>query len=165
MKTGLIRRNGVPLSDEAVMTEYISRYGDKLTILAITDDPAYLAEPHVISRTWEEDESMTIPIYPRPCIPVIEAPGLSAGAVPHYLPGENPFEGEMMSRYGLPLEAVQGGPETLYPEFREVLEELYNRPAECGRYCCGWDGGSTGPNGGDQNILACVSGDPALPPR
>ena len=55
MKAAPLRRNGVPSSDRTVMTEYISRYDETLTILAIIDDPVYLDEPHVISRTWEED--------------------------------------------------------------------------------------------------------------
>jgi hypothetical protein len=157
MKAAPLRRNGVPTSDEAMMTEYISRYDDKLTVMALIDDPVYLDEPQVLSRTFEEDPSLNLRVFPRPCTPGIEAPGLAAGAVPHYLPGENPFSTEMMSRYGLPLDAVQGGADTLYPEYREMLEEIYNRPAECGRYCCGWQGGNTGANGGSLNGLACIT--------
>ena len=160
MKAGPLRRNGVPTSDEAVMTEYIARYGDRLTILSIIDDPAYLEEPYVLSRSYEEDPETIIAIYPSPCTPAVEAPGLAPDAVPHYLPGENPFE-DWMLRYGFPQEALRGGAETLYPEFREVLEDLYSRPAECGRYCCGWDGGHSGPNGGSEAILACVNSEPA----
>ena len=156
MKAAPLRRNGVPTSDEAVMTEYISRYGSTLTILAIIDDPVYLDEPHVISRTWEEDSELQLAVYPAPCTPGIEAPGLAAGSVPHYLPGENPFLNQM-DRYGLPRVAIEGGADTLYPEFRELLQDLYTRPAECGRYCCGWTGASTGNNGGSENILACIN--------
>ena len=154
MKAGPLRRNGVPMSAEAVMTEHITRYDDKLTVVAVIDDPAYLEEPRVISRTWQADQELDVAIYPDPCNPVIEAPGLAAESVPHYLPGQNPFESEMVSRYGLPLEAVQGGARTLYPEYREVLEELYTRPAVCeGRYCRGWEGGGTGNNGGSARLL------------
>jgi hypothetical protein len=67
----------------------------------------------------------------------------------------------MSSRYGLPLDAVHGGAETLYPDYRAFLEQLYNRPAECGRYCCGWDGGNTGNDGSNRNNLACVTREPA----
>jgi len=157
MKAGPLRRNGVPQSDQVTMTEYISRYDDKLTILSIIDDPVYLEEPHVISRTYQEDPSMTLNVFPSPCVPGIEAPGLAADEVPHYLPGQNPFEGQMSERYGLPIEAVHGGAETLYPDYREFLQRLYDRPAECGRYCCGWDGGNTGNDGSTRNGLACIN--------
>ena len=159
MKAGPLRRNGAPTSDDAVMTEHLARYGDTLTILSIIDDPAYLEEPYVLSRTYQEDPETVIALYPSPCTPAVEAPGLARDAVPHYLPGENPFEDQML-RYGLPVEAVRGGASTLYPEYRQFLESLYTRPAECGRYCCGWDGGHSGPNGGTEATLACVNDEP-----
>ena len=160
MKAGPLRRNGVPTSDEAVMTEHIARYEDTLTILSIIDDPVYLEEPYVLSRTYQEDPETVIALYPSPCTPAVEAPGLARDAVPHYLPGENPFQGQMQ-RYGLPPEATQGGAATLYPDFRRFLQDVYTRPASCGRYCCGWDGGHSGPNGGSETTLACVNEEPA----
>ncbi|NOT43573.1 MAG: hypothetical protein HOP14_03085 [Acidobacteria bacterium] len=160
MKAGPLRRNGVPSSDQAVMTEYFNRYGSLLTVLAIIEDPAYLEEPHVVSRTWELDPTLNMNVYPAPCTPGIEAPGLDAGAVPHYLPGQNPFVNEM-SRYGLPTEATMGGAHTLYPEFRKVLQPQYSRPESCGRYCCGWNGGNTGAAGfGDASGLVCTTREP-----
>jgi hypothetical protein len=57
--------------------------------------------------------------------------------VPHFLPGRNPFLNELTQNYGIPLEAVLGGAETLYPEFRKRLTG-YKQPAACRRYCgCG----------------------------
>ncbi len=41
-------------------------------------------------------------------------------AVPHYLPGTNPFVAEAESGSGIPAEALTGGVETLYPEYREA---------------------------------------------
>jgi hypothetical protein len=158
MKASPLRRNGVPQSDQATMTEYIARHGEVLTVTAVIEDPAYLAEPHILSRTYELDPALQIAVYPAPCNPGIEAPGLAAGAVPHYLPGENPFVNEMPKRYGLPMDATLGGPETVYPEFRKRLLNQYNRPASCGRYCCGWGGANTGgPVGGDAPGLACTT--------
>jgi hypothetical protein len=160
MKATPLRRNGPPLSDEAKMTEYFVRHEDWLTVTAVIEDPAYLAEPHILSRTYEIDSTLQINVYPAPCNPGIEAPGLAPGSVPHYLPGENPFVDEMPKRYGLPLEATMGGAETLYPEFRKKLLEQYTRPAACGRYCCGWGGGNTGGAGGDAPGLACTTREP-----
>jgi len=168
MKASPLRRNGVPTSDLATQTEYITRHGTVLTLTAIIEDPVYLTEPQVISRSYELDPVLQIGVYPAPCTPGIEAPGLERGEVPHYLPGQNPFLTDMTRRYGLPAEAVMGGAESMYPEFRRKLESLYQRPASCGRYCCGWGGGNTGgPVGGDAPGLACTTREPvrSAPPR
>ena len=42
--------------------------------------------------------------------------------VPHYLPGKNLFLNEVTQRYNIPLEAVLGGPETMYQEYRKKLK-------------------------------------------
>ncbi|MBI4263932.1 MAG: hypothetical protein HY657_06135 [Acidobacteria bacterium] len=162
MKASPLRRNGVPTSDLATMTEFIVRHGDVLTLTAVIEDPAYLAEPHILSRSYQFDPEVNIQVYPNPCNPGIEAPGLVPGSVPHFLPGENPFVGEMSKRYGLPVEATLGGPDTIYPEFRKKLEQRYSRPERCGRYCCGWQGANTGNalGGGDAPNLSCVAREP-----
>lgn len=161
IKAGPLRRNGVPASDQATMTEYISRHGDVLTILAVIDDPAYLTEPFVVSRNWQLDPNFQMSPIPAPCVPVIEVVGIGSdgGVVPHYLPGQNPYVEEFSKLYGLPVEATMGGAETLYPEFRRRLEGRYNPPATCGRYCCGWAGAGIG-GPGDAPNLACVTRSP-----
>jgi hypothetical protein len=163
MKAQPLRRNGVPLSDRATMREFIVRHDNILTITAVIEDPVYLDAPHIISRSYEEDSTLNINVYPAPCVPGIEAPGLSASDVPHYLPGQNPFVGEMSKRYGLPVAATLGGAATLYPEYRKTLQPLYQRPGMCGRYCCGWQGGNTGGTlgGGDAPNLTCMAREPA----
>ena len=45
-------------------------------------------------------------------------------AVPHYLPGKSPFFGEYAYKYGVPLEAANGGVETTYPEYQARLKTL-----------------------------------------
>jgi hypothetical protein len=35
---------------------------------------------------------------------------------------------EMTERYNIPLEAVVGGPETMYPEYRKKLKDKYVPP-------------------------------------
>ena len=40
---------------------------------------------------------------------------------PHYLPGQNPFVKELTERHNIPIEAVLGGAETMYPEYRKKL--------------------------------------------
>ena len=45
LKRGWIRGNGVPQSDEATVTEFFIRHGDRLTYFSVTHDPAVLDEP------------------------------------------------------------------------------------------------------------------------
>jgi hypothetical protein len=71
-------------------------------------------------------------------------------AVPHYLPDRNPFTDEVTKLYRIPAEAVTGGAETMYPEFRKKLKDNYVAPEKCVRYCCGWGGNTAG--------LGCITG-------
>jgi hypothetical protein len=141
MKATQIRRNGAPVSDQATMTMYVFRHGDLLTIRAIMDDPVYFSEPLVRSRVWALDADGNLNLgngVASPCEPIAELPvDDSAGIVPHYLPGQNPFVKELTERHNIPAEAVLGGAETMYPEYRKKLTG-YVAPAICKRYCgCG----------------------------
>lgn len=134
MKTGVIRRNGVPTSDQAEMTTYFMRNGDLLTVLAILEDPTYLSEPEVITKNFQLDSAPMSPIGP-PCVPGYE--GAGGDSVPHYLPGENQSIDELTTLYGIPREAVLGGAQTLYPEYRKTLQKSFVRPEKCVRNCGG----------------------------
>ena len=143
VKEGFLRRNGVPMSDETTFTMHISRYGNTLTIVAILEDPIDLTEPHILSRSWQLDETVEMPPTPDPCVPEVEVPQ-AEGAVAHILPGQNPAVGEVTALYRIPLPAVLGGAQTMYPEFRKTLKDGYVRPDRCIRYCCG-PGNTAGP--------------------
>ena len=56
-----------------------------------------------------------------PCQSVVEIADQQRGAVPHYLPGENPFLAEFREQSHLPEIATRGGAETMYPEFQKKL--------------------------------------------
>jgi len=112
LKPGFLRRNGVPRSEHATLTEHWMRHGNHLTLFQIIDDPAYLSEPLVRSRNWVANPDL--PFNPFVCESVIEV-DRPAGAVPHHLPGTNPFLEEFAHHYSLPLRASRGGAETLYP--------------------------------------------------
>ena len=131
LKPNYIRRNGVPRSDKAVLTEHWVRHGDYLTIVSVVDDPVFLTEPLVRSDNWYLDPGQHIGIFG--CEPEAEVPK-PEGTVPHHLPGTNPFLHEFADWYGLPYEATRGGAETLYPEYRKKMG-AYNPPAKCTRYC------------------------------
>jgi hypothetical protein len=46
------------------------------------------------------------------------------GAVPNFLPGQNPFVDEFGRKYGIPPTATLGGAETMYPEYQRKLKEM-----------------------------------------
>ena len=157
MKEGFIRRNGAPSSDQTTTTLYISRHGDTLTIAAFIEDPIYLTEPHVISRNWRLTATRNLvgPVM-NGCQPAAELPGLQGdGDAPHYLPGKNPFVNDAVKRFNIPIEAVMGGAETRYPEYRKVLRDKYVAPRQCTRYCCG-TGGFGSPN--LDTFPGCITG-------
>ena len=120
MQAGFLRKTGPPSSDPATITTRFFRHGDLLTVLAVIEDPIYLAEPWVLSKSFQLSATPVPPVGP-PCMSTFEGrePGAS---VPHYLPEKNPFVDEMTTKYHIPREAVLGQPETLYPEYRKKLK-------------------------------------------
>lgn len=160
MKEGYIRRNGTPSSDQTVTTMFITRHGDTLTVTVFIQDPIYLTEPHVISRNWRLTAARNLvgPVM-NGCAPAAELPGLQGDSdVPHYLPGKNPWVNDVTKRYNTPLEAVMGGAETIYPEYRKKLKDKYVAPLQCTRYCCG-TGGFGSPN--IDTFLGCITAENA----
>ncbi|MBM3817785.1 MAG: hypothetical protein FJW14_02030 [Acidimicrobiia bacterium] len=126
LKAGFIRRNGVPTSDKATLTEYWVRRGSYMTIFRIVEDPIYLDEPFVTSSTWWKDPLQRLPAPP-PSTIVEEIRGQHYNFVPHFLPGTNPHLKEFAEAYRLPYEATRGGRETAYPEYQKRLKELMAR--------------------------------------
>ena len=106
MKAGFIRKNGPPSSDQATMTSRFYRHGDILTVLAVVDDPIYLAEPQIISKSFQLTAAPMSPIGP-PCVSGFEGRKAQEG-VPHYAPEKNPFVDELTKLFHLPREAVLG---------------------------------------------------------
>jgi hypothetical protein len=156
-KAGYLRRNGVPISDDAVLTRHIMRHANLLTVESFIEDPAYLTEPYVVSRTWELDPDAQLASEPYHCSPEVEIARLDGtGVVPHILPGQNKFEGEVTRMYNIPLAAVLGGADTMYPEYRKQLRDKYVPPEKCERYCCGWEGGGPAGPGAPTDSIKCI---------
>jgi len=88
LKENYIRRNGIPASDKRTFTEHWVRHGNYLTIQTVIRDPAILTEPLVRSQTWILDP--TLQMGRDICETAAELPK-AADAVPHHLPGTNPF--------------------------------------------------------------------------
>jgi hypothetical protein len=122
IKQGWIRRNGVPVSDQATLVEHFLRHGNMFTLMTVITDPIYLTEPLVKTESFnqvvQEGQNWLYPCYP--AVEVVRA----RGDVPSYLPGENKFVQEFADMAKLPLDAIMGGAETMYPEYVAKLKTL-----------------------------------------
>jgi hypothetical protein len=126
IKQGWIRRNGLPESDRATLVEHFIRHGDELTHISVVTDPVYLTEPLVKSQNFVRNTTGA-GNWVWPCEAVQEIAGQGAGAVAHYLPGQNPDADEFAHQRGIPLEATRGGAETMYPEYQLILKALADK--------------------------------------
>ncbi len=128
-KLGDIKRHRGFSSDRATLTYRFNRHGDLLTVTGILEDPVYLAEPYVLTEVFRlTANTNSFPLTP--CETIEELPRLheNPALVLHYLPGKHPALNEVTQRYNIPLEAVLGGPETMYPEYRKRLKDKYVPP-------------------------------------
>jgi glyoxylase-like metal-dependent hydrolase (beta-lactamase superfamily II) len=116
LKEGYIRRNGVPRSNLATVTEHWVRHGDFLTVVTIVNDPVYLTEPFIRTTDYELDVHQNVPPYPCEMVTEIERP---KGVIPHHLPGTNTQVNEFAQRFDIPFEATRGGAATSYPDYRK----------------------------------------------
>jgi glyoxylase-like metal-dependent hydrolase (beta-lactamase superfamily II) len=114
LKEGYLRRNGLPRSDKATLTEHWIRNGDILTVMTIINDPVYLTEPFVRTTDYELDLRQQVPPYP---CGVVQEVDRKKGDIPSFLPGANPYTSEFATRHKLPVDATRGGADTMYPDF------------------------------------------------
>ena len=127
IKQEWIRRNGVPNSEQSTMIEHFIRHGNIMSHLEIWSDPVYLTEPLIRSEEFVLNER-TGGNWLWPCEYVDEIVDRPHSAVPHYLPGKSPFDGDFAYRYGVPVEAAKGGAATTYPEYMAILKTLPKPP-------------------------------------
>jgi hypothetical protein len=71
LKEGYLRKNGVPYSENATVTEYFDRHsesnGDEwFTVTTIVDDPKYLAQSFITSTHFKREADAS-KWYPAPC--------------------------------------------------------------------------------------------------
>jgi hypothetical protein len=60
MRAGYLRKNGVPYSENAVVTEYFNRHhepdgSDWFTVTTVVDDPKYLTMPFITSSSFKKE--------------------------------------------------------------------------------------------------------------
>ena len=70
MRSGYLRKNGVPYSEKAVVTEHFNRVsgpgGDYLNVLVVVDDPMYLTGPYARSMQFRREPDGA-KFKPEPC--------------------------------------------------------------------------------------------------
>jgi hypothetical protein len=124
LKEGYVRRNGLPRSDLATLTEHWMLRGDVLTVATIITDAVYLTEPFIRTTDYELDLHQWVPPYPCQVVEEVDRP---RGVVPNSLPGVNKAIADFAARCGLPVEAVRGGAATMYPDFRETIGNITSK--------------------------------------
>jgi hypothetical protein len=127
LKAGWIRRNGIALSDRAIMQERYFKHGDYITHTSYIWDPVYFTEPIVRTNGFQLNPNAAA-IQPYPCLPAVEVVH-ARGEVPSFLPGTSNYEVEFARKHNLPVEAVRGGAQTAYPEFmKKFPKPAYDGP-------------------------------------
>ena len=71
MRPGYLRKNGVPYSENAVLTEYFNRHdepnGDQwITVTRVVEDPKYLTMPFITSESFKKEPDAS-KWHPTPC--------------------------------------------------------------------------------------------------
>ena len=121
IKQGWLRRNGLPESDQATLTEFFVRHGDHITYTSVINDPVFLTEPSI--KTTDFYRQPTDPgAWLFPCDDAEQVFGRAPDQVPNYLFGTHPFLDEYAQRYAVPLLAALGGAETIYGDLEAKLQ-------------------------------------------
>jgi hypothetical protein len=60
MRAGYLRKNGVPYSENAVLTEYFNRHSgpgplEWFTVTTVVEDPTYLSQPFITSTSFRKE--------------------------------------------------------------------------------------------------------------
>ena len=136
LKQGWVRRNGMPMSDRAKMTEYFVRNGEVMTHIFVLVDPVYLTEPLVKSQEFvRSTRELPAQTWLWVCDPVrrdCDARGRRRAGLPAR---RAPVQGRV--RAAPPAcrrSAIDGGAATMYPEFQEVAEEGCRFRRRCRRH-------------------------------
>jgi len=71
MKAGYLRKNGVPYSENTVLTEYFNRHdepnGDQwIMVTSLIEDPMYLNLPFILSTSFKKEPDAS-KWHPTPC--------------------------------------------------------------------------------------------------
>jgi glyoxylase-like metal-dependent hydrolase (beta-lactamase superfamily II) len=120
LKQGWYRRNGTPESDQATLTEFFVRHGDRLTHTVVVSDPVYLEEPLVTTTDFYRQPT-DHQNWLFPCDDGEQILGRADDDVPSYLFGQNPVVKEYRAKYKLAAIGHLGGTASIYPEIVSAL--------------------------------------------
>ena len=128
LKQGWFRRNGLPESDQATLTEFFVRHGDHITYTSVVNDPVFLDAPWIRTTDFYRQ-----PVDPGawlfPCDDSEQIVGRAPDQVPSYLFGKHPYLDEYSKKNQVPLIGALGGVETLYREFESKLASVSDAKA------------------------------------
>lgn len=162
IQDGYLTRNGVPSSDREVMTMFLTRREDTLTLTAVVHDPVYLTAPYVMSDVLTQDPAAAVAMADTrdaTCLPEEETTDVSNDQVPTFLTPPNEVLNFATLNYGIPHEAAMGGAQTMYPEYIRQISGQYKRPqVYCKTNCCGELGQAPGGLNAfafNTNVLKC----------
>jgi len=126
MKQGVLQRNGAATSPYGVLTEHFFRHGLYMTSFFSVNDPIFYEEPMVRTQTWMVDTNQ-FQEFGNPFESVDELGNRPLGWVPHWPLGV--LQKEFAQVHNIPFKASQGGKETLYPEYMDVIKQLRTQEA------------------------------------
>ncbi len=113
----------MPQSDEATVIEHFIKHGDRITYVAITNDPVYLSEPWI--KTLEMVRRGQDPnAWLYACDDSEQILDKPEDRVPSYLWGQHPYLREAADKEHVPLLGNLGGAATMHPEFAAKLKDV-----------------------------------------
>lgn len=125
LKSGILQRGSdLPLDDQTTMDERFFRDGDILTDVMFISDKEYLTRPYVNSKLYVLAPQGTMAAVP--CVAFDEVPR-AEGSVPMHVPGYVELQGSVGNH--IPLKTEQGGAETEFPEYQDVMKTLPRNPS------------------------------------
>lgn len=125
LKSSYVRRNGIDTDQHATFDERFFRYGSYMVDITIVTDPGVLSEPLVKSANFQLYPNATMSPYPCQAVTEVVRP---QGAVPEHLPNDQQVEQEWAIRNHVPLQAAEGGEETMLPSYQDTLRKLPPNP-------------------------------------
>jgi len=129
LKRGYIRATGLIQSDQAELVEYFIRHGDRITYFSLSKDLVVLDEP--MTKTSVMRRYIVSPdawLYACDDGEQILSQDRDV-QIPQFFWGEHPFLRDYSERNEVPLLAALGGPETMYPDYRETLRTATDNEA------------------------------------
>jgi glyoxylase-like metal-dependent hydrolase (beta-lactamase superfamily II) len=129
LKRAWLRGNGVPISDQATVTERLIRYGDRLTIFVTVNDPVFMDAPYTKSMINLRNTKLP-DAWLYACDDAEQVLARREDQTPHYLWGSHPFLRDFIDKNEMPLLGALGGAQTMQASFAGKLRDSAAADAE-----------------------------------